>query len=159
MGPGERLAGAMNRLYDRMRDPAAFRVRAEDAITGSLDPLRGHKYGLVISFRRNGEAVPSPVWMAVDAGGRMYFETASNTGKVKRIRRDSRVLVAPSNVRGKPLGPVVAGTARVLPREEWEHAETTLAGAFGVGRKLYEGVFRMPEDLRTYVEVAPSSSP
>src|SRR5690349_8121013 len=109
----------MNRLYDRMRDPAAFRVRAEDATTGSLDPLRGHKYGLVISFRRNGDGVPSPVWMAVDAGGRMYFGTASDTGKVKRIRRDGRVLVAPSNVRGKPLGPVVAATARVLPREEW----------------------------------------
>lgn len=158
MGLGERLAGAMNSLYDRMRDPAAFRLRPEDAATGSLDGLRGHKYGLVVTFRRSGEGVPSPVWMAVDAGGRMYFETASDTGKIKRIKREGRVLVAPSNARGKPLGPAVLATARVVPREEWDHAEATLAGAFGAGRKLYEAVFRMPEDLRTYVEVSPSAS-
>jgi PPOX class probable F420-dependent enzyme len=157
MGLGQRLADGMNRMYDRMRDPAAFRVRPEDAEPGPLDRLRGHKYGLVVSFRGNGEPVPSPVWMAVDHG-RAYFRTASTTAKVKRIRREGRVLIAASSARGKPRGPIMEGRARVLPRDEWSHAEASLAAAFGPGRKLYEAVFRMPEEVTAYIEVRPAAT-
>jgi uncharacterized protein len=153
VGLGDRVTSALDALYDRMRDPAAFALRPEDATTGSLDPLRGHKYGVVVSFRRDGSPVPSPVWLAVDAEGRAYFETGANSAKVKRIRRDGRVLVAASNVRGKPRGPVLLGAGRVLPKEEWPHAEATLAAAFGIGRRVYRSAFPTPEHLEAYVEI------
>jgi hypothetical protein len=67
---GERIGRSLNRVYDRMRDPAAFRVRAEDAVDGDFEALRGHKYAVVVTFRRSGEPVPSPVWLALDESGR-----------------------------------------------------------------------------------------
>jgi PPOX class probable F420-dependent enzyme len=154
---GERLAYGMDRVYDRMRDPSVFRITRADAVEGPLESLRGHKYGLVVTFRRSGAPVPSPVWMAVDEVGRVYVQTGAKSGKVKRLRHDPTALIAASNVRGRPQGPLLLATARVLPREEWPHAEATLAAAFGLGRKLYERIFPMGESVVAYVEVtAPS---
>ena len=143
----------MDKLYDRMRDPAALKVRPEDATTGSLDILKASKYSLLVTFRRDGTPVPSPVWMAVDGRGRGYLHTEWSSGKVKRIRTNPEVLIAVSNVRGKPKGPVLTGKARVLPKEEWAHAEETLVSAYGFERKAYNAVFRMAEDKQAYVEV------
>lgn len=63
--------------------------------------------------------------------------------------------MAASTVRGKPKGPVLSGTARILPKEEWAHAEATLASAFGLDRRLYLRVFRMSDDAQAYVEITP----
>lgn len=157
MGLGVRLAKLMDRGYDRMRDRAAFRIRAEDAQPGDLDSMRARKYGVIVSFRRNGELVPSPVWVAIDAAGRAYTKTSSNSGKAKRIRNDPRVLVAASTVRGRPTGPIRAGRARVLAREEWPHAEATIASASGLGRRLYESLFHMSDDATAYIEITPQA--
>lgn len=143
----------MDRVYDRMRDPSAFRIRQEDAVDGSLEVLRDHKYGLLVTFRHTGDPVPSPVWMAVDTHGSVYLQTGAKSGKVKRIRNDPNVLIAACNVRGKPRGPVLRGTARVLSKQDWPHAERTLAGAFGLGRKLYLRAFPMADPVIAYVEV------
>ena len=151
---GDRVASLMNKGYDRMRDPAAFRVGHDDVATGSLDGLRGSKYTLLISFRRNGEAVPSPVWAALDSQGRLYLETENTSGKVKRIRNNPEVILAPATLRGRPKGDPIAGNARVLPPEEWPHAEDTLAQFYGLGRRLYTVFFSMPETARAYVEVS-----
>jgi hypothetical protein len=40
-------------------------------------------------------------------------------------------LITISSVRGKPKGSVLKGQARVLPKDEWVHAEETLAPAYG----------------------------
>jgi len=152
----ERMGRVMNRVYDRMRHPEAFKVRPEDAITGSFEALRGQHYAVVVTFRRNGEAVPSPVWFGLDEQGRAFTRTMHDAGKVKRIRNDPRALIAPSTVRGKPKGPAVAGKARVLPKEEWPHAEAALAAAYGVSRKIYEGVLGGPEEMGTYIEISPT---
>lgn len=141
MSLGQRISEATNRLYDKLRAPAAFGVTADDAIDGDLTSLRGHKFGLVVTFRRDGQAVPSPVWMAADDRGCVYFETGSTSWKVKRIRNDPTVLVAASTFRGRPKGPIFRGQARILPTTEWPHAEATLANAFGLDRKLYRRVY------------------
>ena len=154
MSIGERLAHAMNRVYDRMRDPAALRIRAEDGVTGSFDSLRRSKYAVLVTFRRSGEPMPSPLWCAVDAAGRAYVQTERATGKVKRIGNDSRVLLAPSTVRGRPKGPLVSGSARLVPVEEWPHAEATMAAAYGLGRKVYMRVFPMAPEKAAFVEIS-----
>jgi PPOX class probable F420-dependent enzyme len=144
-----------NKVYDRMRDPAAFKIEAGDDSPSTFEAMRGRKYGVVVTYRRSGEAVPSPVWFGLDTEGRAYLRTGRDTGKVKRIRNDPRAILAPSSVRGKPTGPAVAGTARVVPKEEWPHAEAALAAAYGFGRKVYEAVLGGPEDAGTYIEITP----
>ncbi|MFJ8578983.1 PPOX class F420-dependent oxidoreductase [Micromonospora sp. NPDC093277] len=77
-----------------------------------LDRLAAEKYVLLTTFRRDGRAVPTPVW-AVRDGDALAVWTASDTGKVKRIRRNGRVTVAPCDVRGRPRGAAVPGRAAV----------------------------------------------
>ncbi|MGH9136710.1 MAG: PPOX class F420-dependent oxidoreductase [Acidimicrobiales bacterium] len=154
----ERIDRMMNRVYDRMRHRAAFELRADDAVTTDLSALRGHNYAVVVTFRRNGDAVPSPAWFGLDDDGRAYVGTMHDAGKVKRIRNDPKVLIAPATMRGKPKGPAILATGRVLPPEEWPHAEAALAAAYGLGRRLYERVLGLPEEKSTYVEITPAST-
>jgi PPOX class probable F420-dependent enzyme len=140
MSVAERLAGVSNRLYLRIRHPKAW--RAEPSREGSLDSLTGHKYALLHTFRKSGEAVPTPVWFGL-ADGKLYFRTYADAAKIKRIRNNPRVLVGPCDVRGKPKGPLIEGRARIVPNEEEASAEGAIQSNYGLFRRLYEGAFAM----------------
>lgn len=156
MRPLRRLARFIDRAFDRLRHKQAFAIRNDNAVEGSLESLRGHTYAVLVTFRRNGEPVPSPVWFGVDDRGTAYVRTAADAGKVKRLRNDHRVLIGPSSIRGKPVGSVIRGIGRLLPREEWAHAEMTLTAAYGPIRRIYERVFGGPEDGAVYIEISPA---
>ena len=68
----------------------------------------------VISPNRDGSAASTPVWVVSDDSARLLVWTHANTWKVKRIRRDPRVLVAPCDYRGRELGSRVEARARML---------------------------------------------
>ncbi len=152
-----RLLELQNRFYDRIRSKAAYRA-GERAGSGSFDHLKGHKYGLIVTFKRDGEAVPTPVWFGLDGEGRLYFRTGPDVAKVRRIRSNPRVLVAPCTVRGKPRGPSIEGTARELPKEDRERAEAAIQSNYGLGRRLYEGTADAIVADVSYVEVVPSGA-
>jgi uncharacterized protein len=155
MSASERLARFSDRMFDRLRDKRAFTLTDDNAIDGDFESLRGHKYAVVVTFRRDGDAVPSPVWFGVDETGKAYLRTRHDAGKVKRLGNDSRALIARSNIRGKPTGPAIRGTGRVLPKDEWPHAEEMLAAAYGTGRKISERVLGGPEEMGGYIEIVP----
>jgi uncharacterized protein len=148
-----RLAALSNRVTDALRHKEAFGVR-EAGATG-FDHLRGRKYALLTTFRRSGEPVPTPVWFGLGDDGRLYFRSEADVGKVKRIRRDGRALVAPCTVRGRPRGPAAEGRARVLPPEENDRAERAIQANYGLGRRVYEGAGSLANVDLVYVEVAP----
>jgi uncharacterized protein len=150
-----RLLDLQNRFYDSVRSKAAYGA-AERFATGGFDPLKGQKYCLIVSFKRDGGPVPTPVWFGLDDEGRLYFRTGPDVAKVRRIRNNPRVLVAPCTVRGKPLGRSIEGVARELPREAREHAEAAIQSNYGLGRRLYEGTADAIGDDVAYVEVVPS---
>lgn len=151
-----KLLDLQNRFYDRVRSRAASGA-AEQSTTGSFAHLKGRKYALIVTFKRDGEAVPTPVWFGLDDTGRLYFRTGPEVAKLRRIRNNPRVLVAPCTVRGKPLGQSIEGTARELPKEERERAEAAIKSNYGLGRRLYEGTADAMVDDVPYVEVVPSS--
>ncbi len=153
MSAAERVSNGWNGFLGRIRHPTAAEVK--EAGTSGFDHLGGHKYCLLVTFRRNGEPVPTPVWFGVDAG-KIYARSEERVGKVKRIRATPRVLVAPCDSRGKPLGPAADGHARILPPEEEEVAERAIQANFGIGRKLYEGVAMKVGPKGVYVEVNPA---
>jgi PPOX class probable F420-dependent enzyme len=65
--------------------------------------------------------VTTAVSLAVDTDGggdRAVFRSPANAGKVRRLRRNPAVEVAPSTFRGRPTGPAVTGTARLLEGAE-----------------------------------------
>jgi PPOX class probable F420-dependent enzyme len=145
-------------LYLRMRHRDAWSSAAAGTIAREhgFESLRGHKYCLLTTFRKSGEPIPTPVWFGL-ADGNVYLRSEAAVGKVKRIRSNPLVHLAPSTLRGKPLGPPAEGRARALAPNEWERAEGAIAANYGLLRRLYEGVGnRLPIDL-VYIEVEPPS--
>ncbi len=78
-----------------------------------IGELERHRYISLATFRRSGAEVATPVWFAA-ADGRLYVFTGGESGKVKRLRNSPRARVAPSNSRGRVLGPWQDASARIL---------------------------------------------
>lgn len=140
----------MLNYYDRGRDRRAFDVPA--VRTGTLDALRGHKYAVLVTFRRNGDPVPSPIWFGID-NGKAYIRTGADSWKVKRIRNNPSVVIAPSNRKGKPRGPGVEAVARVLPPEEHPRAIAARLAAYGLGRWIYDRSIAKVYGEAAYLEI------
>jgi hypothetical protein len=86
---------------------------------------------LLETRRRDGTWVPTPVSLVTD-GGRHYLRTYDASGKAKRLRNVPEVRVAPSTLRGRPLGPAVPGRVRLLDGPEADRARELLARRFPV---------------------------
>jgi uncharacterized protein len=142
------------RFYDRVRHRDAFRAAGEPGTAPGFDGFDGAHYCLIVTFKRSGEAVPTPVLFGVE-NGKLYFRTEPDVAKVRRIRNEPHVRVGPCSWRGKPLGPLVEGTARVLPPVERDAAYAALRANYTFGQRMYESAIdRMPVEL-AYFEVAP----
>jgi PPOX class probable F420-dependent enzyme len=146
----QRLAAIENRMLDRVRSGDATKV-ADATPTGRLDDLRGKKYCILVSYKKDGNPVPSPLWFGL-GDGKVYVHTGGY--KIKRMERNPHVLVAPSSFRGKPLGAPFAGTARILPQSECAEADRCLDGNYGLQRRAYLKLFGQ-SDLGEYVEITP----
>lgn len=96
-------------------------------------PIQGKKYISLTTFRKTGVGVPTPVWFG-EENGRLYIMTISTMGKTKRIRNNPQVKVAPCTFRGKVTGPEFAGTARLLPPEDFPCARKTLTRKYWLAK-------------------------
>jgi PPOX class probable F420-dependent enzyme len=79
--------------------------------TAARERFKRHRYISLATFRRSGEAVPTPVWSA-ERDGKFYVFTAAGSGKVKRLRNDPRIRVAACGPRGRVRGEWIDGRAR-----------------------------------------------
>ncbi len=85
----------------------------------------GQKYLNLETFKKNGDGVKTPVWFAADpsasldsSGAKIYAYTIGVSGKVKRVRNNPRVKIAPCNMSGKVLGEWVEARAEIISGEE-----------------------------------------
>jgi uncharacterized protein len=145
---------SLNAIYDRVRHPEASRAGREEPAAGDFEALRDHKYCLLVTFRRSGEPIATPMWFGLDERGRAYVRTANDAPKVRRIANDPRARLAPCTARGRPLGPPIEGRARVVPGEEEEHAERALQSNYGLGRRVYTSA--VAREGFVYLEVMPA---
>lgn len=81
---------------------------------------------LLITFRKNGSPVGTPVSVAVD-GNRAYFRTWHTAWKVRRLQNNPSVELVPSTMKGKPTGPSMEAHARRVEGAEAKHARKLLA--------------------------------
>jgi hypothetical protein len=136
--------------------PRGARTISDAPRVGFVAEVCAHKRTLLVTYRRNGTPVPTPVW-AAEADGLLYVRSERTAGKIKRLRRDARVLVAPCTVRGKPLGSPFEATARMLPSQDETVAEQALVRRYGLGRALFEWTIdRMRVDM-CYLEITPGA--
>ena len=76
-----------------------------------LDALFPGRYLSVTSFKRDGTGVATPVWFVSD-GRRLFAFTDLHSAKIRRIRRNPKVLVASCRLGGKLRREPVAGARR-----------------------------------------------
>src|SRR2546422_2533623 len=88
----------------------------------------GQKYLNLETFKKNGDGVKTPVWFAADptasidsSSAKIYTYTIGVSGKVKRVRNNPRVKIAPCDMRGRVLGEWVEARAEIISGEEAAH--------------------------------------
>ena len=115
------------------------------------DPLTrfaGKRYFNLESYRRDGTPVRTPLWFVEHDGG-LAFYTMTASGKVKRLRNNQQVRVAPCSARGAVLGDWVGGTARVLDDDEARQVYGKLNRKYGWQRALLNLFARLRGSPRT----------
>lgn len=80
---------------------------------------------LLTTFRRDGSPIGTPVNIAVE-GDHAYIRTWDTAWKLRRMRNNPLVEVAPSTLRGTPTGPAIQARARILDGAESQHAAQLL---------------------------------
>jgi PPOX class probable F420-dependent enzyme len=125
--------------------------------TGSIEQIAEHKRALLVTYRRDGTPVPTPVWAAPGPNGRLYVRSERASGKLKRLRNDRRLLVAPCTVRGKPLGAPFEARARTLGAAEERVAEHALVARYGFGRELFERTMDVLRVDMCFLEITPGA--
>ena len=99
-----------------------------------MDSLGRAQYARVTTYRRDGRAVPTPLWVVRD-GDAIAVWTPTSSGKVKRIRRSGEVLVGPCDFRGKLQGDQVPATAAILDADGSARVRGLLGRKYGlIGR-------------------------
>lgn len=95
-----------------------------------LAGFESHRYVSVETYRRDGRAVRTPVWFVIK-GGAMLVVTRDQTGKVKRIKNNAKVRVAPCSIKGAIHGDWHGGTAAMLDADGTAEATTLRDKKYG----------------------------
>ncbi len=100
--------------------------------------LADEKYMLFTTFRRDGRAVSSPVWVVPLHDGRIGFWTSSGSGKAKRLAHTPRVTVQPCDGRGrvKDGAEAVEATARIVSGPELDAIRQKVVAKYGLMTKV-----------------------
>jgi PPOX class probable F420-dependent enzyme len=100
--------------------------------------LGDQKFVSLTTFKRNGEAVASAMWI-VGENEQLWAWTPADAWKVKRIRRNPRVTLTPCGRTGKVQAgaPVVEATAEVITdAAEVTRVESLIKAKYGLEFRL-----------------------
>src|SRR5262245_24135278 len=117
--------------------------------------LANERYISLTTFKRDGTPVSTPVWVVTDDGERLLVWSAERTWKVRRLRRDPRVLVAPSNFRGKERGRRIPAQARVVADPG---IDQRLRHKYGWQKRLLDRVNGPGDTAWATIEISDSAS-
>ena len=94
--------------------------------------LENENFVLFTTFRRDGRAVSTPVWLVPMPDGEFGFTTGVATGKAKRLRHTSRVTLQGCNRSGgDPHGPVYDGEARLVTGTQLAQVRSAITAKYG----------------------------
>lgn len=120
---------------------------------GNLQQFEKQQYLNIETFRKNGAGEKTPVWFVQD-GNLLYVRTIDNSGKVKRIRNNSQVLIAPFKMNGKVVGDWVQATA-IEKRDEAiaQKVDKLLAKKYGLMKKMFTFSSTIQKKENTILEI------
>ena len=127
-----------------------------------MTDLAAEHFVCLTTFRRDGTPVGTALWIVED-GDHLYVWTGSQTGKVKRVRNNPAVTIAPGTRGGKPTGPAVPAQAMIVAMNDEPQIWPKFTAKYGRGLRavtameklmtaLHIGPFRKQGD-RVYLEL------
>jgi PPOX class probable F420-dependent enzyme len=107
--------------------------------------------------------VATPVWF-VEADGRLLVETDAASFKVRRIRRDPRVTIAPCTATGRLRGTPMPAWVDLLPDAELTRVDRLMARKYRVDLLMIKPIrsleaalhHRRPRGTPVVLEIRPS---
>ena len=123
----------------------------------------GQKYLNLETFKKNGAGVKTPVWFAAvpalpldSKEAKLYVYTIGVSGKVKRIRNNPQVRIAPCDIRGNVKGEWVPARVEILTGREADYGMQLLNKKYLPWKHLLDffAMFRKRE--RTVFAIRPA---
>ena len=112
------------------------------------------RYLSVTSFKRDGGGVATPVWFVSD-GRRLFALTDLHSAKIRRIRHNPRVLIAPCRADGKLRAAPVPAHADVLTATaDLERVQQLLLERYKLTYRFVMLAYRLGRKLRGRPAVA-----
>jgi len=109
-------------------------------VSDAITQFANAKYFSLETFRKTGVGVRTPVWFAEAPSGKaramFYIYTLPDSGKVKRIRNNSRVRIAPCNMKGDVSGGWVEARARICGDDEAATGQALLIDKYGLMKRI-----------------------
>ncbi|MEO9307516.1 MAG: PPOX class F420-dependent oxidoreductase [Nitrososphaera sp.] len=102
-----------------------------------LGQFRNAKCINLETYRKNGQAVQTPVWYVIDNDA-IYVATPATTGKIKRLTVNKHVRIVPCNFRGDPKGDWIEAEAYFANKLESEKAIALRKKKYGLMARLIQ---------------------
>jgi PPOX class probable F420-dependent enzyme len=124
--------------------------------------LAGQKYLNLETFKKSGDGVKTPVWFAAEPSAKLdsndaklYIYTIGVSGKVKRIRNNPRVRIAPCTMRGEVRGEWVDARAEIVTGADAEHGTALLNKKYFPWKQLLAFFAKFSRRGRTVFVIRP----
>jgi PPOX class probable F420-dependent enzyme len=118
-----------------------------------LKQFAGQKYLNIETFRKNGEGVKTPVWFAQD-GETLHVWTEAGSGKARRIRNNSAVRIAPSDMGGAPLGEWIPARADANDSPEAiQYVQKLMTKKYGLQFMLFNGLGQIRKSKNVVIKI------
>lgn len=111
----------------------------------SFSILEKHKYINLETYKKNGQAVQTPVWFMI-SNNMIFVQTMKTTGKIKRIKNNSKIRIMPCGMRGEPKGEWIDGTATLADDTKIQEIVKLRLKKYGFKAKML-GMFMKKENL------------
>jgi PPOX class probable F420-dependent enzyme len=122
----------------------------------------GQKYLNLETLKKSGDGVKTPVWFAAEPSAKLdsndaklYVYTIGVSGKVKRIRNNPRVRIAPCTMRGEVRGEWVDARAEIVTGAEAEHGTALLNKKYFPWKQLLAFFAKFSRRGRTVFVIRP----
>ncbi len=105
------------------------------------------------TFRKNGNGIKTPVWFLLFEQ-KIYVRTLADSGKVKRVRANSKVNFAPCTSNGTLTGSWAEGSASLLLDEIMgEKINRLLTKKYGVMKKVIDLFSNIQKKTYAIIEI------
>ena len=115
--------------------------------TPSLAAQIPGKYLSLVTYKRDGTAVATPMWFVLD-GDRLLVSTDARSAKVRRLRHNPQVTVAACRANGRVTGEAIAAEARILPPGDHARAKELMQRKYRLDLVLVLPIYNLVQRLR-----------